>query len=136
MKIRKIGTAALVAGGIAAGVAGAVAKGTRNWEHVTKDGFAPSPERLSRRYLVDRENMQAVWDAKPKAYKTVKRIADVTLSGAALVVLSPVLAATAIAIMVEDGRPVIYAAPREGQDGKPFKMYKFRSMYRDAESKL
>ena len=142
MKIGKMGAAALVAGGIAAGVAGAVAarssaKTCAVDERATADDeFTPSPQRLARRHLVDRENMQAVWDAKPKAYKAVKRIADVTLSGAALVVLSPVLAATAIAIMVEDGRPVIYAAPREGQDGKPFKMYKFRSMSKDAESKL
>ena len=95
-----------------------------------------SPERRARRMLVDRTNMQAVYDAKPQAYKLVKRVADVVLSTGALVALSPVFAVTALAIYVEDGRPVIYAARREGQNGKPFRMYKFRSMYRDAESKL
>ncbi len=99
-------------------------------------GYKPSPERLARRKLVDRENMQAVYDAKPALYKKAKRVADVVLSAGALVALSPVMLGTAIAIVVEDGRPIIYAAPREGKDGKPFKMYKFRSMYRDAESKL
>ena len=98
--------------------------------------FQVSPERLSRRALVDRENMKLVRDGKPLYYKVVKRVADIVLSSSALVVLSPVMLGAVIAIMIEDGRPVIYAAPREGLDGKPFKMYKFRSMYRDAESKL
>ena len=98
--------------------------------------FQVSPERLARRALVDRENMKLVRDGKPLYYKFVKRAADIVLSSGALVVLSPVMLGAAIAIMIEDGRPIIYAAPREGFDGKPFKMYKFRSMYRDAESKL
>lgn len=83
-----------------------------------------------------RTNMQAVYAQKSAGYKAVKRVCDVVLSGAALVVLSPILLITAIAIVAEDGRPVFYAAPREGKGGKPFSMYKFRSMYRDAESKL
>ena len=98
--------------------------------------FKVSNERLARRVLVDRENMKLVRDGKPLYYKLLKRAADIVLSSGALVILSPVMLGAAIAIIVEDGRPVIYAAPREGIDGKPFKMYKFRSMYRDAESKL
>ena len=95
--------------------------------------FVVDDERIARRALVDRENMKLVRDGKPFYYKVVKRAADVVLSSCALVVLSPVMVGTAIAIMLEDGRPVFYAAPREGLDGKPFKI---RSMYRDAESKL
>ena len=101
-----------------------------------KKRWVPSPERLARRRLVDRENMQAVYDAKPLVYKCAKRVFDVTASAAGLVVLSPVMAATAVAIIAEDGRPVIYAAPREGQGGRPFRMYKFRSMFKDAEDRL
>ncbi len=108
----------------------------------TMDGAAAAQadaQRAARafhRSLVDRENMRAVYEAKPRWYKVAKRAADVVLSAGALVALSPVFAVTAIAIVAEDGTPVIYAAPREGKDGRPFKMYKFRSMYRDAESKL
>ncbi len=98
--------------------------------------YEVSPERKARRMLVDRASMQAVYDAKPHAYKVIKRVADVVLSTGALVALSPVFAVTALAIIIEDGPPVIYAAPREGQNGRPFKMYKFRSMYRNADSKL
>jgi len=105
-------------------------------DETTEGSFQVSPERLARRKLVDRNNMKAVYDAKSPVFKAVKRVADMALSGAALVALSPVMLGAAIAIVIEDGRPIIYAAPREGKDGKPFKMYKFRSMYRDAESKL
>lgn len=98
--------------------------------------FTPSPDRVARRKLVDRENMKAVYDKKSMVYKVIKRAADIVLSGGALIALSPIMLGAAIAIIIEDGRPVIYAAPREGKDGKPFKMYKFRSMFRDAESKL
>lgn len=120
---------------MAEAVAGSVAGTPSNEANVGKASTV-SPERRARRMLVDRTNMQAVYDAKPQAYKVVKRVSDVVLSTGALVALSPVFAITALAIFVEDGRPVIYAAKREGQNGKPFRMYKFRSMYRDAESKL
>lgn len=98
--------------------------------------FQVSPERMARRDLVDRENMRLVRDGKPVYYRMVKRLADIVLSSGALVVFSPVMIGAAIAIMIVDGRPIIYAAPREGINGKPFKMYKFRSMYRDADSRL
>ncbi|MDO4805740.1 MAG: sugar transferase [Coriobacteriales bacterium] len=102
----------------------------------TSRSKCPSPERLARRQLVDRNNMHAVYEAKPRSYKCIKRVFDVVASTAALVALSPVLLVSAMAIVMEDGLPVIYAAPREGKDEKPFRMYKLRSMYNDAEAKL
>lgn len=95
-----------------------------------------TPERLARRAEVDRDNMQAVYDAKSPVYKGLKRLFDVVLSGGALIVLSPVFAVTAIAIIAEDGGPVIYAAERPGRDMVPFPMYKFRSMFKDADARL
>ncbi len=62
----------------------------------------------------------------------MKRALDVLLSLAALVVLSPVLAAAALAIALESGRPVLFRQTRVGLDGREFAMYKFRSMVRDA----
>lgn len=103
---------------------------------LSEQSFCVDDEILAKRNLIDRNNMQAVYDAKPIGYKICKRMADIALSLAALVVLSPLLLITAVCIVVEDGFPVIYAAAREGKGGKPFKMLKFRSMYRDAESKL
>jgi len=66
------------------------------------------------------------------AYRFVKRLADVVLSLIALVVLSPVFLMTAVAIKLEDGENVIFTQDRSGLNGIPFKMYKFRSMCKDA----
>ena len=68
-----------------------------------------------------------------KLYLTWKRVLDVLLSLLALVFLSPLMAVTAILIFWEDGRPVLIAQERAGKDGKPFRMWKFRSMVRGAE---
>jgi lipopolysaccharide/colanic/teichoic acid biosynthesis glycosyltransferase len=64
----------------------------------------------------------------------VKRTVDTALAAAGLVVLSPVLAALAAVILVEDGRPVLFRQERAGRDGKPFTIFKFRTMIRDAHA--
>ena len=81
-------------------------------------------------------NMKEVYARKSKAYKVAKRAFDVILSGGAIVVLSPLLLVTAVAVKAADGGPVLYAKPRAGKDNKPFNMYKFRSMYVNADEKL
>jgi len=58
----------------------------------------------------------------------VKRSLDLLGSGAALLVLSPLLAAVAVAVFLSDFRSPFYAAPRVGRGGRPFRMVKFRSM--------
>jgi len=58
---------------------------------------------------------------------------DIVCSVIALVLLSPVFLATALAIVIEDGGPVIYKQKRVKKGKKDFYIYKFRSMYRDAE---
>lgn len=60
--------------------------------------------------------------------KFIKLPMDVCLATIALVVLSPVLLAVAILVRVKLGTPVIFKQERAGKDGKPFYMYKFRSM--------
>jgi len=62
-----------------------------------------------------------------------KRLLDIFLSGAGLVLASPILAAVAVAIKLEDGGPVFYHASRVGENGRLFRMLKFRSMIRDAD---
>ncbi|MFT9270113.1 MAG: sugar transferase, partial [Liquorilactobacillus nagelii] len=70
-------------------------------------------------------------------YRTIKRLSDVTLSAAGLIMLSPVLAGVAIAIKIDDKKgPVFYRQERVGRHGKRFMMFKFRSMCVDAEEKL
>lgn len=58
----------------------------------------------------------------------LKRLIDITASSAALVVLSPVLAATAYKVKKNLGSPVLFKQTRPGLDGKPFEMIKFRTM--------
>ncbi len=61
-----------------------------------------------------------------------KRAVDLAIALAALAVLSPVLLATAVAVMLESGRPVLFRQVRLGRGGREFGMYKFRSMVQDA----
>lgn len=63
----------------------------------------------------------------------IKRAIDIVLSGAAIVVFSPVMLLTALAVKLQDGGPVIYKQKRLTIGGKEFWVYKFRSMQMDAE---
>jgi lipopolysaccharide/colanic/teichoic acid biosynthesis glycosyltransferase len=64
--------------------------------------------------------------------RIVKAVADRVLAAIALVALGPVLAAIALWIWLDDGRPALIAQERAGKDGVPFRMLKFRTMVRDA----
>jgi lipopolysaccharide/colanic/teichoic acid biosynthesis glycosyltransferase len=62
----------------------------------------------------------------------MKRMLDVVLSLFALVLLSPLFAGVAAAILIESGRPVLFRQVRLGLSGRQFRMYKFRSMVKNA----
>lgn len=66
--------------------------------------------------------------------RAIKRFFDFVLSAIAVVVLSPLLAGTAIAVKAYDGGPVIYKQKRLTYGGREFYLYKFRSMVVNAES--
>ena len=70
--------------------------------------------------------------------KYIKRLLDIVLSGAALVILSPLLLITAVLVRIKLGSPVIFTQERPGKDEKVFKLHKFRSMTdaRDASGNL
>lgn len=65
--------------------------------------------------------------------RNVKRIGDCLLAFLALVVFSPVFFVCYIAVRCEDGGPAIFKQERIGRFGRPFNIYKFRSMKIDAE---
>ncbi len=65
-----------------------------------------------------------------------KRLLDVAASAIGLVVLSPLLLAIGVAIVLDDGRPILFRQDRIGLHGRPFRVLKFRSMSRDAEARL
>ena len=64
----------------------------------------------------------------------VKRAFDIIVSAGALLVLSPLLAAIAVAVKLTSRGPVLYAQERIGLDGRPFKFYKFRTMQNGADT--
>lgn len=70
------------------------------------------------------------------AYRFTKRLFDIVLSSFALVVLSPVFLATAMAIVIEDPGNPFFVQDRVTEGGKTFPMIKFRSMCKDAEQKI
>jgi len=70
--------------------------------------------------------------ARDTAPARVKHALDRVLALVALVVFSPVMLTIAVCILVETGRPVLFAQERVGRNGRPFRMYKFRTMVRDA----
>lgn len=65
-----------------------------------------------------------------------KALFDRILSAVLLTVSAPLFAVIAVLIKLEDGGPVFYRPTRVGRHGKPFRMWKFRSMHPDADSRL
>lgn len=73
---------------------------------------------------------------KKPFYEAVKRFFDVVLSVIGLILLSPLFLITAILIRLESRGGAFYVSERVGKDGKRFQMYKFRSMYEEADKHL
>src|SRR5574338_24059 len=69
----------------------------------------------------------------PEWEKKLKRLMDISISFLILIVSSPIIILTAIAIKIDSEGPVLFKQERLGQNGKPFNVYKFRSMIKDAE---
>ena len=74
---------------------------------------------------------------KKKLYWFGRRFQDIFFSGLAMIVLFPVMVLTELVVFIDDphGSP-IFCQIRCVRNNKPFKMYKFRSMYYDAEERL
>jgi len=92
--------------------------------------------------LLGQVKMSAIFDAPlitisknlmPPWQKLFKRVLDIVISVLCLIILLPVYLITALIIKSTSKGPVFYSHERIGLHGKPFIMYKFRSMYIDAE---
>jgi exopolysaccharide biosynthesis polyprenyl glycosylphosphotransferase len=66
----------------------------------------------------------------------VKRVTDIVLGSLALLLLTPLFLVVSLAILIVDGRPVLFRQTRVGLQGRPFQVVKFRSMVPDAEERL
>jgi sugar transferase (PEP-CTERM system associated) len=95
-------------------------------------------EREGRRIRID--SLREDWIALSKGFAAdksrdrMRRLFDIVLATVGFVVTAPVLLLTALAIRLEDGGTVLYRQQRIGLDGRPFMLFKFRSMREDAES--
>ena len=107
-------------------------------------GAALIAQAMDRREGADRyRSMQTImdWDRSRLAYRTVKRAFDIVFSGVVLVIIAiPSLVLAALIRLESEGSP-FYSQIRVGQtrsDGSltTFRMWKFRSMYRDADERL
>jgi sugar transferase (PEP-CTERM system associated) len=94
-------------------------------------------ERLTGKILVD--NLKPSWlifsdgFVVSRPIRVVKRAADLVLASVAFVVFAPFTVLTALAVYLESSGPVFYCQERVGENGKPFTLFKFRSMRVDAE---
>lgn len=96
-------------------------------------------ERMTGKIPID--NLKPSWMVFSDGFKSLrtrkimKRIFDLAISMAGLVVCAPVMLITAALIKLDSRGPVIFKQPRVGEHGREFNIYKFRSMKQDAESK-
>lgn len=70
---------------------------------------------------------------RSKSRDWTKRVFDLVISLTLAILVLPLVIPTVIAIFLETGRPILYHQVRAGKNGKPFRIYKFRSMRQDAE---
>jgi lipopolysaccharide/colanic/teichoic acid biosynthesis glycosyltransferase len=73
-------------------------------------------------------------DRESARFRTSKRIFDVAVALVALVLLAPLFAICMVAIAVESGRPIFFRQERVGENGRTFRIFKFRTMVREAGS--
>lgn len=69
-------------------------------------------------------------------YRFIKRLFDFFVALVAIIVLSPLLLIISAVVYLGDPGPVVYGQIRIGKDGKPFKIWKFRSMYKNADKMI
>lgn len=92
-------------------------------------------------FICDREDMFFDFNVKKKnviqfEIPLWKRLFDIVFSSLAIIVMSPVMIITAIAIKLESPGPAMFKSKRVGTNYKIFDFLKFRSMYTDAEKRL
>jgi len=86
------------------------------------------------------EEQQPLQEPKPRyedrSYRIMKRIFDIVMAILGLLIFFPVFLVVAIVVASSDGLPILFRHRRYGYGGKPFYIYKFRSMRKDAEQIL
>ncbi|MCI7309908.1 MAG: sugar transferase [Prevotella sp.] len=74
-----------------------------------------------------------IYDGMNEFERNIKRLFDFTVALFCLIIFSPLILVCYLAVKWEDNGPAIFKQERIGRFGRPFQIYKFRSMYVDAE---
>ena len=85
------------------------------------------------KYNDEKGDMRFIEDGMNEVERNIKRIGDFVIAAISLVVFSPLFLVCYIAVRREDGGPAIFKKERLGRFGRPFYIYKLRSMRVDAE---
>jgi sugar transferase (PEP-CTERM system associated) len=97
-------------------------------------------ERLASKIVI--ADLSAEWLVRSKGFRrdrlvmATKRLVDIAASLAAVMLSCPIMLITAAAIRLETYGPILYRQERVGQNGRPFTIYKFRSMSAKAEAEI
>lgn len=82
-------------------------------------------------------NMEYIEVKKSSFYELAKRLSDIVFATVLLIIFFPIIVIVSIMVLWDSEGPVFADTPeRVGKNGKPFKMYKFRSMIQNAHEKL
>lgn len=91
-------------------------------------------QRFPSEFLNDEDLLRGKFTLPQGTFQTrLKRLGDVLLSTLLLVITSPIVMISAVMIKIEDRGPIFYSQIRSGLDGKPYIVFKLRSMRLDAE---
>jgi exopolysaccharide biosynthesis polyprenyl glycosylphosphotransferase len=99
----------------------------------------PDEELLGHALVEDFDGLvvrSVVHDSHRDLELAMKRVIDIVGALSGLIVLSPLLVAVAIGIRLRDGSPILFRQVRVGRHGRPFTIYKFRTMHADAEQRF
>jgi len=105
---------------------------------VRVEDAATTYERLTGKILID--EIKPSWlifsdgFRASRATRAIKRAIDLLLAAVGLVLAAPLMLLTALIVRLESAGPVIYRQERVGENGRPFDLFKFRSMRLDAEN--
>lgn len=95
--------------------------------HQTENAPLPAPLTL---------DVGAKLDVGARAAALGRRLLDVVMALVLIVITLPVMIVVAAAVLIDSGWPMLYQARRQGQGGRPFRLLKFRSMWRNSERQL
>lgn len=110
-----------------------LSKETGRTVRLTSSIFKVIPSKLLSETYVDFPTVTLTRGMYSDIFLIQKRIVDIIASVILLVLLSPLFFIVAVLIKLTSDGPVFYKQERVGKDGKIFKMYKFRTMYKDAD---